>query len=74
LYVIPARSNEAWTRAKTEALLGTVDEVMGVVLPSGVSSVSGDAFKGYSALRSLMILPGCVEIEDGPMKQFSLLS
>jgi hypothetical protein len=49
----------------TESKLGTVDEVMNVVLPSGVRSISGDAFAGYAALRSLTIQPGCVEIEDG---------
>jgi hypothetical protein len=52
----------------TETLLGTVDEVMGVVLPKGVKSISGDAFDGCVALRSLTIQPGCVEIEDGTLK------
>jgi hypothetical protein len=62
---IPARSNERWTGTMTESELGRVDKVVGVVLPSGVSSISGDAFNGYAALRSLTIQPGCLEIRDG---------
>jgi hypothetical protein len=49
----------------TEAKLGTADQVVGVVLPRGVSSISGDAFNGYTALRSLTIQPGCLKIEEG---------
>jgi hypothetical protein len=62
---IPAQSNDKWTRAKTETLMGTVDEVVLVMLPSGVSSISGDAFKGYATLRSLTIQPGCSAVDDG---------
>jgi hypothetical protein len=65
---IPAQSNQRWTRAVTESKLGTADEVVEVVMPRGVSSISGNAFRGYKALRSLMIQPGCVRIEDVIMK------
>jgi hypothetical protein len=62
------QSNERWTRAMTKSKLGVVGEVVGVVLPSGVSSISGNAFNDYSRLRSLTIQPGCVDIEGGRMK------
>jgi hypothetical protein len=68
VWAITAQPNGEWTRAMTESKVGTVDEVVGVVLPSGVSSISGEAFNGYGAIRSLTIQPGCLEIGDGTMK------
>jgi hypothetical protein len=62
---IIARSDETWTRAETESKLGTLNEIVRVVLPSGVSSISGDAFHGCTALRSLTVHRGCREIENG---------
>jgi hypothetical protein len=76
---IPALPSKKWTAATSKSTLGTVGEVVSIVLPSGVTAISGDAFadgpkkgwwsgtefNGYTALRSLMIQSGCLEIEDG---------
>jgi hypothetical protein len=67
IWPLPAQPEGLWTRAMTETLLGPVDEMVNVVLPSGVSSISGDAFRDYSALRSLIVQSGCVEIMDGKL-------
>jgi hypothetical protein len=52
----------------TESKLGRVEGVVRVVLPSGVSSIGGDAFNGYTALRTLTIQSGCAEIEDTTLR------
>jgi hypothetical protein len=62
IFPLRAQPTDVWTHAMTEAKLGTAEEVVSVVLPSGVSSISGDAFSGYAALRWLTIQPGCVQI------------
>jgi hypothetical protein len=54
-----------WTRVMTESMLGRMDEVVDILLPSGVSAISGDTFNGYAAVRSLTIQPGCREMGDG---------
>jgi hypothetical protein len=54
-----------WTRKQSESELGSESEVTEVVLPWGVTAITGDSFRGYAMLRSLTIQPGCVTIEDG---------
>jgi hypothetical protein len=62
------QSNEGWGRLVTESKLVPGEKVVAVVLPSGVSSISCGAFQDQCALRSLMIQPGCVKVEDGQLK------
>jgi hypothetical protein len=68
---LAAMPNEFWTQEVTEAKLGRVEDVVGVVLPSGVRLVCWYAFKGYTALRSLTIQHGCVGIGNGTWQDFN---
>jgi hypothetical protein len=54
-----------WTRRRTEASAGKDVAVTDVVLPSGVTAISGDAFRGCEMLQSLTIQAGCLSIDDG---------
>jgi hypothetical protein len=62
---IGVRSIEPWTGTMTNALMEDRGQVVGVVLPGGVTAMSGDAFNNCQKLRWLVIQPGCVKIGDG---------
>jgi hypothetical protein len=54
-----------WTRQVMSPSGMEAQEVKAVVLPSGVTSVSGDAFSDITTLTSVTLPAGCIRIEDG---------